>query len=165
MMPGAVIGALANERIESAPGARGDRFAPSVEVRQNPANAPKRTGVLDRQEEGQGFFDALSGLGLTRPAWILGQTRAARASRGVKVRDHHVVEQDVVQAARAEATTNQVRMDVQYRDLAQCFFNEFGCRVHESKNFRTADIDGIPDGPAGQLAFSAAAAEASSRRS
>src|SRR5438034_3079274 len=47
MMPGAVIGALANKSIESAPGVRGDRFAPAVEVLQNPAHAPKRTGVLD----------------------------------------------------------------------------------------------------------------------
>src|SRR5438876_4007582 len=35
MMPGAVIGALAHEGIESAPGCRGNRFTPSVEVLQN----------------------------------------------------------------------------------------------------------------------------------
>jgi len=84
---------------------------------------------LDRRKERQSFPDALRGFGVTWPAWILGQTRASRASRGVKVRDYHVVEQDIVQAARTEASANQMRVDVQYWDVAQGFFNEFG--VHD----------------------------------
>src|SRR5690349_9700387 len=45
MVPGPIIGSLANGRIQFAPGTCCDRFLPAVKVSQDQAQAPETTGV------------------------------------------------------------------------------------------------------------------------
>ena len=54
-----------------------------------------------------------------RPGGELRQARAVRAAGGVKVADHHVVEQNVVQPARAEFAADQMGVHVQHRHFGQ----------------------------------------------
>ena len=101
VVPGTVAGALPDEVVEFAPVGRRDRSVPSVEVAQDDAQAPRHARVAGLREERQGFLDAPVRLLPGGPARILRQARPAGTSGGVKVADEHVVEQDVVQAARA----------------------------------------------------------------
>ena len=64
-----------------------------------------------------------AGLGWRGPAWILREPRAAGTAGGVEVADHHVVQENVVQAARRQLAANQMRVDVERRDLSERLFH------------------------------------------
>src|SRR5262249_31782181 len=50
VVPGAIVGPLANGRVEPPPVVRGDRLLPVVQVGEDRANAPGRAGVADQRK-------------------------------------------------------------------------------------------------------------------
>ena len=65
-----------------------------------------------RQERNR-LLDTLVCFFLGGPTGKLFQTRAVRTARGVKIADDHVIKEHIVQPPRAEAASDQVRVDVE----------------------------------------------------
>src|SRR5206468_1221042 len=80
----------------------------------------------------QRFLDARLRFGRGGPRRKLREPRPRRTPGGVKVADYHVIEQHVVQTARAESSAHQVRMDVQNGERRERFFAVLtqSCRIH-----------------------------------
>jgi len=119
---GVVVGAFPDQIVEPLPVLWCDRFAPTVEIAHNNADAPPTARVLDEPQVGQRLPDALVSLLLGGPIGKLGEPRAAGATGRVKVAHHHVIEQDIVQAARTQARAAKVRVDIQDRQFGQSLF-------------------------------------------
>ncbi len=118
----AIVGPLADHRVEPPPVVGGDRLPPIVEIFENHPQRPRATGVADHGEIGNRPGDSLLGLLLRRPAGELRQPRPVGAAGGVKIADDHVVEHQVVQPAGAQVAAHQVRMHVEHRQFGQGLF-------------------------------------------
>ncbi len=122
MMPGAVVGPLADDLVQPPPVVGRDRLVPIVQVAQNDPHHPGAARVADPRQVGQGLLDPRVGLGLLGPAGILRQPRAAGTAGRVQVADDHVVQEDVVQAAGPQPPAHQVRVHVEHRQFGQGLF-------------------------------------------
>jgi hypothetical protein len=120
-VPGAVICAFPDQRVQFAPVVRRDRVYPTVEILQDHADAPTDARVAHAVEMGKGLLDAAVRLGRVRPAGVLRQPRARRASGRVQVAHGHVVQQDVMQPPRAQAPAHEMRVRVQDGRFIQGF--------------------------------------------
>src|SRR6185503_4388100 len=76
MMPCPIIGPLANDRVQLAPVVRRDCVVPIVEVSQDEAHSPPRTGVLNPRQEWQSLLDSRVCFFKRRPARILSEPGA-----------------------------------------------------------------------------------------
>src|SRR5258706_412711 len=71
MMPGSIIGALANQPIELAPVTWRDFLRPLVEIPQNQPHPPERACISDLRQKRKRLFDSAMRLFLARPLWKL----------------------------------------------------------------------------------------------
>ena len=126
-MPGPIIGAFADQRVEGAPIPGVDGLVPTVQILEDDADAPGCAGVPHVAEVGQRLFNACVGFRGGGPSGVLRETGSGRASGRVKVADAHVVQEDVVETARAQSAADEVGMDVDDRHLGQRGFQFNGC--------------------------------------
>ena len=121
----AVVGPLADHRVEPPPVVGGDRLAPIVEVFEDQPQPPRATRVADYGKIRKRAGDALPGFLLRRPTGELRQPRPVGATGRVEIADDHVVKHDVVQPAGAQMAAHQVRMHVEHGQFGQGFFQLF----------------------------------------
>src|SRR5208282_5306712 len=95
-----------------------DGLIPVVEIPQDDAHPPPPARVLNKPKVRQGFLDPLVSLLLTRPIGELRQPRPARATCPVKVAHDHVVQEYIMQSARSQFRTAEMRVNIQDGDRA-----------------------------------------------
>src|SRR6185436_6659829 len=93
MVPGPILGALADACFQPLPVAGGDWVMPIVKVREDASDRPEGTGVPNVWQVGEGFDDAGVTFTLVRPPWELRQARSGRTAGGIEVGDDHVIKQ------------------------------------------------------------------------
>src|SRR6185437_1030024 len=85
VMPGGVVGPLADDRIEPLPVIAGDRLVPVIQVRENRPHAPIAAAIADLIEMRQGLTDPPVSFFLGRPAGKLRQPRATGAASAIQI--------------------------------------------------------------------------------
>jgi hypothetical protein len=70
-------------------------------------------------DEGQRSLNAGMSLRRIRPVRELRESRAARTTRRIQIAHDHVIQQHIMQSARAQPPTDQMRVDIQARDFGQ----------------------------------------------
>ena len=102
------------------------------------------------RQERQNPLDAGMRLILRGPLRKLRQPSAIRAPRCIEITHHHVIKENVMQAARAQFAADQMGMDVEHRQFGQGLlhvrdqlgcFHRFDCCC---KKDSTADRAGMP---------------------
>ncbi len=96
VMPIAIVGPLANHRVQAWPIAGRNRLAPVVEIGQNAPQHTKATRIANARQKRQRFCDPRVGFLSVRPMRELRQSRTTGTTCSVQVADHHVVQQQIV---------------------------------------------------------------------
>src|SRR5258707_266600 len=131
MMPPAIVGTFTDCGVEFAPIVACDLIVPVVKIAQDRAHAPPRAGVANLWEKRERFLDAGMRFLFRWPIGKLRETRAGGTARRIKIAHHHVIEQDVMESACAEPSTDQMRVDIEHRERGKGGFHEgsLGFRV------------------------------------